>query len=276
MKIKREYKTALIPPERISQAAAQPRSYYDDKATALLAQSIERHGLIEPITVRRTGHEEYEIIAGERRYRACVEAGVELIPSIIIECSDTDAAVLALTHHIHSDSLLFTERALSCRELLERYHLSREELSKQTGLSLTQISRAIRITELPSFVLRLIHEYNLSEEHAEALLGIQDAKLQEEVCRKICLNRLTPEQAEYLARETERMRRRKSSFAGVKKSANDARFFDKTLNRAAQILRKSGFDADIIRTDLADGAEYHVRISCITGCSNEGGNSAVS
>lgn len=259
MKIKGITKTALIPADEIAPGIMQPRKFFDEKSMEALTDSIKQYGLICPVAVRRTAKDEYELISGERRFRACVNAGLEMIPAVIVECDEQAAAILSLVQNIHNDELIFTEVADAYKNIMEKYKMTREDLAHAVGKSLTDISRYLKITELPPFVHKLIREYNLTEGHAFALLKLKNPHQQTEVCQKICLNHLTPAQAEYIVHETNDIRRRCAK-RFVKTNIRDMRFFENTITRALDIVRKGGFDADMEEINHEWGTEYKIKL----------------
>ena len=160
-------KISLVDPKR-----DQPRKYFDKEALDQLAESIVENGLLQPILVREYGEGRYQIIAGERRFRASKLAGLNEIPAIVLEKDDKNAAQIALIENIQREDLNPIEEALAYKSLAEEYNMTQEELSKQVGKSRSAIANSIRLLDLPDEVLTLVASRELSAGHARTLLGL--------------------------------------------------------------------------------------------------------
>ena len=162
-------KISLVDPKR-----DQPRKYFDKEALEQLAESIAENGLLQPILVREYGEGRYQIIAGERRFRASKLAGLSEIPAIVIEKDDKSAAQIALIENIQREDLNPLEEALAYKALAEEYDMTQEELSKQVGKSRSAIANSVRLLDLPDEILTLVASRELSAGHARTLLGVHD------------------------------------------------------------------------------------------------------
>lgn len=162
-------KISLIDPKR-----DQPRKYFDKEALEELASSISEHGLLQPILVREYGDGRYQIIAGERRFRASKLAGLTEIPALVVEKDDATAAQLALIENIQREDLNPLEEAMAYKALAEEYHMTQEELSQKIGKSRSAIANTIRLLDLPDEILTLVASGELSAGHARTLLGVND------------------------------------------------------------------------------------------------------
>lgn len=162
-------KISLIDPKK-----DQPRKYFDKEALEELASSISEHGLLQPILVREYGDGRYQIIAGERRFRASKLAGLTEIPALVVEKDDVTAAQLALIENIQREDLNPLEEAMAYKALAEEYHMTQEELSQKIGKSRSAIANTIRLLELPDEILTLVASGELSAGHARTLLGLND------------------------------------------------------------------------------------------------------
>ena len=162
-------KISLIDPKR-----DQPRKYFDKEALEELASSISEHGLLQPILVREYGDGRYQIIAGERRFRASKLAGLTEIPALVVEKDDLAAAQLALIENIQREDLNPLEEAMAYKALAEEYHMTQEELSQKIGKSRSAIANTIRLLDLPDEILTLVASGELSAGHARTLLGVND------------------------------------------------------------------------------------------------------
>ncbi|MFV1950379.1 MAG: ParB/RepB/Spo0J family partition protein [Nitrospinota bacterium] len=170
-----------IPVEKVHPNRYQPRKVFDEKKIGELACSIKEKGIIQPIIVQRKGNGYYELIAGERRWRAVQKAGLDKIPALIRDVSDSEAIELALTENIHREDLNPIEEALVYKQLIEEFHLTQEEVSKRVGKDRSSISNYLRILKLPRIVREDINNNLLSMGHARAILGIDSPKEQKEL-----------------------------------------------------------------------------------------------
>ena len=151
----------------------QPRKYFDKEALEELSASIKEHGLLQPILVREGGEGRYQIIAGERRFRASKLAGLEEIPAIILDKDDRAAAEIALIENIQREDLNPLEEALAYRSLAEEYGMTQEELSEKVGKSRSAVANSMRLLLLPDEVLTMVAARDLSAGHARTLLGLK-------------------------------------------------------------------------------------------------------
>lgn len=248
-------KTALIPMLLIAPCAAQPRKYFDEKKLEELKDSIERYGLIHPITVRPSGHGEFELIAGERRFRACQLAGMSEIPAVIVNKDDRSSALMSLSENLTRENLIFTERARCVNTLLSTYKFKREELAKELGISLAEISLYKKYEEMPIFAQKLIREYELTDKHIAAVLQLKEPEKQIEAVQKICLSSLDPKQSAQMIKAMKENRRRVKR---AKEPAADERFLKGTVKRALDIVRRSGIDANMSEKETEFGTEIKI------------------
>ena len=162
-------KISLIDPKR-----DQPRKHFDKEALEQLAASITENGLLQPILVREYGNGRYQIIAGERRFRACKLAGLTEIPVIVLERDDKNAAQIALIENVQRENLNPVEEALAYKALAEEYGMTQEELSAKVGKSRSAIANSVRLLDLPEEILTMVASRELSAGHARTLLGVKD------------------------------------------------------------------------------------------------------
>lgn len=160
----------------------QPRKDFDEEALAELADSIEKHGLLQPIVVRPRVSGRYEIIAGERRWRACRMAGLNRIPALIREMDEQTAAEVALIENLQREDLNPYEEALGYSALIDRFSLTQEEAAERVGKSRAAVANAVRLLKLPSKMLEALREGKITAGHARALLSAEGEK-QEEMFR---------------------------------------------------------------------------------------------
>lgn len=179
---------------RISQIEAraeQPRKSFEGEALAQLADSIKVHGILQPILVRASGSGYYQIIAGERRFRAAKMAGLFEVPVLIVDADDEKTAEMALIENVQREDLNPLEEAMAYRDLSETYGFTQEKLSEKIGKSRSAIANAIRLLDLPEEVLAMLRDSKLSAGHARALLGLRDKADITFLARKIEADGLT-------------------------------------------------------------------------------------
>jgi ParB family chromosome partitioning protein len=174
-----------VPADAITPNPRQPRQIFDDEALAELAESIRIVGLLQPIVVRQVTPGRYEIVMGERRWRACQQAGLELVPAIVRETSDTDLLRDALLENLHRAQLNALEEAAAYQQLLQDFSATHEELARRIGRSRPHISNTIRLLNLPAPVQKRVAAGVLSAGHARALLSMDDPAAQERLAGRI-------------------------------------------------------------------------------------------
>lgn len=162
-------KISLVDPK-----SDQPRKYFDKESLEELAESIRENGLLQPILVREYGQGRYQIIAGERRFRACKIAGLSEIPAIILDRTDKDVAEIALIENIQREDLNPVEEAMAYRSLATEYGMTQEDLSLRVGKSRSAIANSVRLLDLPDEILTMVASRELSAGHARTLLGVKD------------------------------------------------------------------------------------------------------
>lgn len=164
--------TQTIRMSEIEPNKSQPRRHFDENAITTLADSIRQHGLIQPILVRSTGTG-YQIVAGERRWRACRMLGMSEIPAVVKEFSDSETAQIALIENIQREDLNPIEEAAAYKELMENYNMTQEELSKAVGKSRSAIANAVRLLNMPEKVQELLRKGELSAGQAKAIAAAE-------------------------------------------------------------------------------------------------------
>lgn len=179
----------------------QPRKQFDELELQALADSITANGLIQPLALRRLSNGYYQIIAGERRWRACRLAGLEEVPAVILEADDQKAMELALIENLQRQDLNPVEEALGYQSLMQDYALTQEQVAQQVGKSRPAIANALRLLQLPEEILDLLASGALSAGHARALLQLQDAHLQAIAAQKITALDLSVRQVERLCKQ---------------------------------------------------------------------------
>ncbi len=189
----------VAPIERVEPRADQPRCAFDAAALEELSQSITQFGMIQPITVRQLDAGYYQIIAGERRWRAARLAGLTEVPVRVIEADDKRAMELALVENLQREDLNPIEEAKGYRALMQDYGMTQEETSQSVGKSRPAIANALRLLNLSPPVMAMVEDGDISAGHARALLGIRDEAEQLKIATKVCQESLSVRQAEQLA-----------------------------------------------------------------------------
>ncbi len=179
----------------------QPRSHFDEDGLASLTASVREIGVLQPILVRQTDEDEYELIAGERRWRAARRAGMATIPAIIRTASDSESLEQALIENLNREELNPLEEAAGYQQLIEDFDLTHDQLSARVGKSRVAITNALRLFQLPPSVQRLVAEGRLSGGHARAILGTPDRAFQEALARRAANEQLSVRAVEEAVRE---------------------------------------------------------------------------
>lgn len=236
----------------------QPRKYFDPKAMDELKNSILEYGLIQPITVRRRNGE-YELIAGERRFRASQMAGLEEIPAIVIDADNEKSAILALLENLQREDLSFFEIAESYKSLIREQGMTQTELASKVGKSQASVANKMRLLRLPPLVKKLIRDYDLSERHARALLILPDEEKQLEAVKIICRDNLSVTQTEDLVRSMNAQKTKPIDELRVT-TAKDIKVFKNTVRRAINMMKKSGIEANLEENSFDWGTEYIIKV----------------
>ena len=193
----------LLPLHKVEPNPGQPRQDFDPEALQALADSITQHGVVQPLSVRPLENGYYQIIAGERRWRAARLAGLAEIPAVIMDADDRKTMELALIENLQRQDLNPVEEALGYRTLLEEYGLTQEETANQVGKSRPAVANALRLLALPEQVLEWLRDGSLSAGHARAVLSLKTAALQLQAAQKIRALGLSVRQAELLCKNME-------------------------------------------------------------------------
>ena len=188
---------------RITPRGDQPRKSFDENALQVLADSIREHGVIQPIVVREIGvlEDNYEIIAGERRWRAAKMAGLDEIPAVIMTGDELKIAEVALIENVQRKDLNPIEEAMAYKALIERFDLKQEEVARQAGKSRSAVANMLRLLELPDEVLAMVQDEKLSMGHARAILGLADEEKMLPLAELIVGKELSVREVEALVRK---------------------------------------------------------------------------
>ena len=259
--VRSENTIADIPIIKIRPNKAQPRKVFSEDELSALSRSISENGILQPLTVRKVSSTEYELVAGERRLRAAVMAGLRKVPCIVVKCSDRESAVYALLENLQRADLGIFEEARGISKLIRRYGLTQEQAAVKLGKTQSTIANKLRLLRLSEEEQEWMEKAGLSERHARALIRIENETVRREVLSRIITENLNVKQSERLVgiylNSTPKPSRVKGNSKAVIK---DIRIFLNTINRAIDTMRLSGINAQSNKTDTEDFIEYTIRI----------------
>ncbi len=184
---------------------SQPRKNFDEEKLRELAESIQEHGLIQPLVVRQKG-QAYEIVAGERRWRACRIAGMKTIPCIVRELTDEENMLVAMIENLQREDLDPIEEAQGLEVMMKTYQMTQEQAARSVSKSRPYVSNSLRLLRLPEKIRTCVSKGEISMGHARALLAVEDPGLQEALCQRILREGLSVRAVEKLAAEAARPR----------------------------------------------------------------------
>ncbi len=233
-----EVECALLPIAKLSAAAGQARKSFDEDSLDELAESIREHGIIQPLTVRRMQDGCYEIIAGERRWRAARQLGLDKVPARIIEADDRQAMEMGLVENLQREDLNPIEEALGYRALVQTFGLTQEKAAERVGKSRPAVANSMRLLSLPEDVIARIENGELSAGHGRALLALEDPETISKAADRAIRLGLTVRQTESLVRKLQAEAEAGEEPAPLDK--NDARLYARKLGESlsAELGRK--------------------------------------
>ena len=229
-----------IPISQVESYSGQPRKHFDEESLQELADSITEHGIIQPLTVRKLSSGYYQIIAGERRWRAARLAGLQEVPVIVMEADDRKAAELAMIENLQREDLNPMEEAAGFQSLIETYHMTQEEAAQRVGKSRSAVANALRLLALSPAVRKLVEEGKLSAGHARALLPLPE-KQQEAAAKAVLSGALSVRQTEAL------VKRIQAEDKPAKKETQPADAVDYTAEAQKSLARALGRGVKIVR-----------------------------
>ena len=233
----------MLPISRVEPRAGQPRTAFDEPALQELADSIAQHGILQPITVRQLDSGYYQIIAGERRWRAARLAGLTEVPVRVIEADERKAQELALVENLQREDLNPMEEARGYRALMEDFGLTQEAVSQSVGKSRPAVANALRLLSLQEPIAKMLEDGQLTTGHARALLPIEDKALQLEAAKQVVERGLSVRQTESLAASLMKAPKKEKKVSNqVDYAAQAGAELEKVLGRKVRIVdgRKRG------------------------------------
>lgn len=245
-----------VPVEKIQPSRYQPRIKFDEEKLEELSQSIQQNGLIQPLTVREMS-DHYELIAGERRYRACRMAGFKEIPCYVLSPTDDQAAQMALVENVQRQDLSAIEEAKSYTQIMKQAHLSQEQLAKKIGKSQSAIANKIRLLNLPDEIQDGVVEGKITERHARALLTVDDQqqkKVYKEILNKNLNVRETEAYIESLSKPKKVHARQKT-----KGHSKNIQIGINTVNQSIKMIEKLGIEVNTEMKETDDALSIIVR-----------------
>ena len=255
-------KIVYLPINSVRPNPYQPRKEMDKEALEDLCTSIKRYGLMQPVVVRQINDCDYELIAGERRLKACRMAGLEEIAATVVRASGTDSAVMALIENIQRENLGYIEEAEAFCSLLSEHGITQEELANQLGKKQSTIANKIRILKLSGEIRSLLKEHNLSERHARALLRLPDEKTRLRTVAQIINRGLNVTKSEELVEEI--LTKQQPSEEQLPQKGirvfKDVRIFSNTIRQAVEMMKHSGIEAETHKTENEEFIEYTIKI----------------
>ncbi len=235
-----EEQITTLPLQKVEPNPLQPRKLFDEEELQVLADSIAQHGVIQPLTVRKGENGFYQIIAGERRWRAARLAGLRTVPVTVIECDDRTAMELALIENLQRQDLNPMEEAMGYKQLMEEYGLTQEQVAQRVSKSRPAVANALRLLSLSPEISQLVTDGKLSAGHARALMVLKSQKDQKRAAQKIMALELSVRQAETLcknlAREAEKEPPKEKPLE-VDYVAECEKTLSRALNRRVKITR---------------------------------------
>ncbi|CAI8851233.1 MULTISPECIES: nucleoid occlusion protein [Bacillus] len=248
-----------IPIANIIPNRYQPRTVFDDARIDELALTIRTHGLIQPIVIRKYEEDKYEIIAGERRFRAATKLGWEKVPAIIKNLNDTETASVALIENLQREELTAIEEAVAYQKLIELHNLTQEALAQRLGKGQSTIANKLRLLKLPEEIKRALLEKNITERHARALIPLKNEELQLKVLQEIVEKQLNVKQAEErIAKLLEEVKPKRK--AKQKAVSRDMRIAMNTIRQSLQMVTNSGLKVNSEEEEFDEYYQITIKI----------------
>jgi len=239
----------------------QPRTEFDQEKIEELAQTLHTHGIIQPIVVRMKEDHRYEIVAGERRWRAAKYLGWDTIPAIIKQMTDTETASIALIENIQREELSVIEEAKAYAQLIELHSLTQEALAQRLGKSQSTIANRIRLLTLPMPVQEAIIKKSISERHARALMRLKTEEEQVRFLKEIIDKQLNVRETDELIKshlegsQKDNKVKRKTKFV-----SKDIRIVTNTIRRSVKMIESAGVNVDTMEEDFDDYYQITIKV----------------
>ncbi|TWT00622.1 nucleoid occlusion protein [Planomicrobium sp. CPCC 101079] len=250
-----------LPIEKISANQFQPRTVFDEEKIEELARTIHMHGVIQPIVVRSSNEEgSYEIIAGERRFRAMRSLGWEEVPAIVRELSDRETASIALIENLQREELTAIEEATAYQNLLEIHEITQEALAQRLGKGQSTVANKLRLLKLPEEIQNALLSRTITERHARALLQLKDSELQQKIFTETVEQNLNVKQLEEKVEKALATEEPKKAKPKRKAVSRDLRIAMNTIKESLHMVAKSGIDVTTEEEEHDDYYQITVKI----------------
>jgi|SRR5699024_282456 len=239
----------------------QPRTLFDDEKIQELAQTLQTHGMIQPIVVRKKDEDLYEVIAGERRLRAAKSLGWKQISAIIRQLNDTETASIALIENIQREELSVIEEAKAYKQLIRMHELTQEALAQRLGKSQSTVANRIRLLTLPEIVQEALIERKLTERHARALMRLKESETIETFFHKVIENDLNVRETEEMVKQhlagsdAKPKKRRKAQII-----SKDVRIATNTIKQSLKMIKDTGIEVESEEEELEDYYQITIRV----------------
>ena len=258
----KDNKVLSVPTIQIRPNKTQPRRLFDEEELRSLSLSIAENGILQPLVVRRINSTEFELIAGERRLRAAVMAGLSKVPCVVHKCGDKESALLALIENLQRADLSMFEEARGIARLIRKYGLTQEQAAIKLGKKQSTVANKLRLLRLSFEEQEWILTAKLSERHARALLRIEDESLRREALSRVITDNMSVGECEAFVTD---VLMKKGAEGNIRKPERkgiirDVRIFVNTINKAVDTMRLSGINATSRRCETDEYIEYTVKI----------------
>ena len=250
-----------IPVEMIVRNPNQPRKIFEEGPLFELAESIRVCGIIQPLNVRKTDREEYELISGERRLKAARLIGLKTVPAIVMTVEEETSAVIALIENLQREDLSFFEEALAYEKLIQNFSFTQDALAFKLGKSQSAIANKLRLLKLSDEIKAKVVEFKLTERHCRALLKLNDENARLKVLTVIIQKGLNVTETEKFVEEF--MSKRRAARSKEKRIIplfKDIRIFSNTVKQAVDMMKKAGVNAETKKNETDNYIEYFIRI----------------
>ncbi|WP_409296369.1 nucleoid occlusion protein [Peribacillus sp. SCS-26] len=248
-----------IPIDDITPNRYQPRTVFDDDKISELAQTIRTHGIIQPIVVRKYGENKYEIIAGERRYRAMTKLGWDTVPVIVKDFNDKETASVALIENLQREELSPIEEAMAYARLLELHELTQEALAQRLGIGQSTVANKLRLLKLPEPVQEAVLNKQITERHARSLIPLKDPAMQAALVTEIIEKNLNVKQTEerivkMLTPPDTKPKPRRKAFS------KDMRIAVNTIRQSLSMVTDNGINLDSAEEEFEEYYQFTIKI----------------
>ncbi|WP_409290880.1 nucleoid occlusion protein [Peribacillus sp. SCS-37] len=248
-----------IPIDDITPNRYQPRTVFDDDKISELAQTIRTHGIIQPIVVRKYGEDKYEIIAGERRYRAMTKLGWDTVPVIVKDFNDKETASVALIENLQREELSPIEEAMAYARLLELHELTQEALAQRLGIGQSTVANKLRLLKLPGPVQEAVLNKQITERHARSLIPLKDPAMQAALVAEIIEKNLNVKQTEerivkMLTPPDTKPKPRRKAFS------KDMRIAVNTIRQSLSMVSDNGINLDSAEEEFEEYYQFTIKI----------------